>query len=86
MSTSEDNEQKHSLDISVEDFDRALARGYGCKDRKNSIVIPVQRIVSFQCQISRVPLYLTPWHAGLWTARRGIVARDLCSREDKNSL
>ena len=79
VSTSDDDGQKHSLEISLEDFDHALARGYRCNERKNSIIIPVQRIVSIQCQISRVSSYQTPWHAGWWTARRDIVARELCS-------
>ena len=86
VSTYDDVGQKHSLDISLEDFNRALARGYRCNERKNSIIIPVQRIVSIQCQISRVSSYLTPWHAGWWTARRDIVTRELCSCDCENSL
>ena len=45
--------QKPSLDISLEDFDRALARGYGCKDGNRSSVLPAQHIVYIQYQISR---------------------------------
>ena len=53
VSTSDDDGQKPWLDISLEDFDRALARGYGCKDGSHSSVLPAQHIVSIQCQISR---------------------------------
>ena len=53
VSTSDDDGQKPSLDILLGDFDRALARGYGCKDGNHSSVLPVQHIVSIQCQISR---------------------------------
>ena len=50
---SDDDGQKPSLDISLEDFDRALARGYSCKDGNHSSVFPAQHIVSIQCRISR---------------------------------
>ena len=34
------------FDISLEDFDPTLARGYGCKDGNPSSVLPVKHIVS----------------------------------------
>ena len=52
-STSNDDEQKPYLVISPDDVDRALARGYGCKDGNHSSTFPVQYILSIQCQISR---------------------------------
>ena len=61
-STSDDDGQKSCLDISLEDFDHGLARGYGCKDGSDSSVLPAQ-----QCQISRasspekIPSYLACW-------------------------
>ena len=76
-STSDDDGQKPCLDISLEDFDRALARGYGCKDGSHASVLPAQHIVSIQCRISRASSrkkHLPPWLAGCCTARRDIVA------------
>ena len=73
-STSDDDGQKPCLDISLEDFDRALARGYGCKDGSHSSVLPAQHIVSIQCQISRassrekIPSSLACWL--LYSAKR----------------
>ena len=67
LSTFDDDGQTPSLDISLEDFDRALARGYGCKDGNHSSVLPAQYIVSIQCQISRassrekIPSSLACW-------------------------
>ena len=55
-SISDDDGHKPCLDISREDFDRAFARGYGCKDGSHSSVLPAQHIVSIQCQISRASL------------------------------
>ena len=40
VSTSDNDGQKPSLDISLEDCDRALSRGYGCKDGSHSNVLP----------------------------------------------
>ena len=67
VSTSDDDGQKPCLDISLEDFDRALARGYGCKDGSHFGILPAQHIVSIQCQISRassrekIPSSLACW-------------------------
>ena len=63
VSTSDDDSQKPSLDISLEDFDRALARGYGCKDGNHSSVLPALHIASIQCQYPerhRAKKYLPP--------------------------
>ena len=53
VSTSDDDGQKPSLGTSLEDFDRALARGYGCKGGNHSSVLPAQHVASIQCRISR---------------------------------
>ena len=69
-STSDDDGQKPCLDISFEDFDRGLARGYGCKDGSHSRVLPAQHVVSIQCQERlRAKKCLPPWLAGC-TARK----------------
>ena len=49
VSTSDNDGHKPSSDISLEDFDRALARGYGCKDGNHSSFLPAQYIVLIQC-------------------------------------
>ena len=92
-STSDDDGQKPCLDISHEDFDRALAIGYGCKDGSHSSVLPAQHIVSIQCQISRASSRekissSSPWLAGCCTVRRDNVARApcWCACEDKISF
>ena len=90
-SISDDDRQKPCLDISLEDFDRAVARGYGCKDGSHSSVLPAQHILSIHCQISRASSrekFLPPWLAGCCIARRDIVARApcWCACEDKISF
>ena len=45
-STSDDDTQKPCFDISLEDFDPTLARGYGCKDGNHASVVPAKYIVS----------------------------------------
>ena len=69
--TSGDEGQKRNLELSLEDLDRALARGYGCKDSNHPSILPAQHIVSILYQISRPSSpekYLPPWLAGCWTA------------------